>query len=457
MREVDRKRRASLFTIGCKLNKSDTAYLEALLVKAGYEIVPFGERADLTLINTCTVTATADFKSRQKVRQARKFNPEGIVIVTGCYAERDPGTISSQDCADLILDNHDKFKILHFLRDMRKGTPSRIPKQVELIDETESVMSEDSNDVVQHNDIVAHDVTPSYSFFTRAFIKIQDGCDEGCSYCVVPVVRGKSRSRPLDRIVTEVSRMCEKGFREIVLTGVNLGNYRDPESNEGLPDLVKTLLNSDTIPRLRLSSIEPLYFDRELVEIALGDTRLCPHFHIPLQSADPRILAAMRRGYTIKEYRGLIESIVSKIEDAAIGTDVIAGFPGEGRREFENTYAAVRDLPFSYIHVFPYSPRQETLASHFKERLDPLTLRKRATTLRDLGAEKHLQYRKKCIGRSLEVLFEREQENGDTRGVSWGISSNYVKICVPGRNYTNKLLRVQITGLTQNGLSGTVL
>ena len=423
--------RAAIFTVGCKLNQADSACLEALLAEAGYESVSFGEPADVTVVNTCTVTGTADFKSRQKIRQARKLSPDGVVVVTGCYAQRDPDAISALGCVDLLLDNRNKFEIVGFLKSLSgKGM----------------VIDAGSGG----GRTIHPDVIPSFSSHTRAFVKIQDGCDGVCSYCIVPMVRGGSASRPSGSVITEVRHLRERGFNEIVLTGVNIGNYRDPGSGAGISALVREILAMDILPRLRLSSIEPLYFDRELIDLVADEPGLCPHFHVPLQSGDGGILRMMRRGYSIEEFCELIEAIASRIEDVSIGTDVIVGFPGEGEREFEGTFHRVSDLPFSYLHVFPYSPREGTAATGMTGSPSPAVIHERADRLRDLGMEKNVRYRERFVGRTLDVLFE-----GGATGR--GLSANYIRITAPGKGLANRLLPVWIRALTPDGLEGALL
>jgi threonylcarbamoyladenosine tRNA methylthiotransferase MtaB len=449
-----RKRlRASCFTVGCKVNQSDTAYIEALLKQEGYEIVPFGEPVDVTVVNTCTVTSTADFKSRQKIRQARRCSPHGIVVATGCYVQRSRVTVSSLKCTDHILDNRNKFDIIRCLNSSRddaraSGRGLR----------TAYRWSAGGRDEVKGEEWpVNPDLLPTYTFHTRAFIKIQDGCSESCTYCIVPFVRGKSRSRYLVDILSDVEHIGQLGFREVVLTGVNLGAYSDPRSGAGLCSLVEKLLMSGGAPRVRLSSIEPPFFDEGLIELAANAPGLCHHFHLPLQSADPHILEKMGRRYTVEEYGKLAERIHANVKDVSLGTDVITGFPGEGDREFARTRQFLEAVPFSYVHVFPYSKREMTKAAGLDETVDDRVIRRRASILRELGKAKRRQFREKYIGQVLDVLFESPGGFNRRNDVWQGLSSNYIRVFASGEKLANRICAVRINAHVQDGLEGELL
>src|SRR5262249_35348522 len=367
-------------TLGCKLNQYDTAELQALLEARGFRTVSFEERAQLYVINTCTVTARADQSGRQTIRRAAARNPDALVVVTGCYAQTNPAAVAAIPGVDVVLGTRDR----HALPELLEGLRKRARPLVRVGD----VFDERSQPVVP-----LRQFAPGY---TRAFVKVQDGCQHRCSFCIVPFARGGSRSQPLPLVVEQIEALVAAGYGEIVLTGVDLGHYGwDLVPRLSLAALVRRLLDVPGLRRLRLSSILPAYFTPELVETIAGEPRICRHLHVPLQSGADRVLRAMRRPYSVALYRALVERLAGALPDLGLGTDVIPGFPGETASEFADTEALVEALPFTYLHVFSYSDRPGTEAARLSvPRVPPDEVRRRTTRLRRLGGAKGLAFRK---------------------------------------------------------------
>jgi threonylcarbamoyladenosine tRNA methylthiotransferase MtaB len=436
----------SVTTLGCKVNQFESEALIDALEHRGYSLVPFEEGADITIINTCTVTHRADFQSRQMVRRASQFNPNSLIIVTGCYTQVEPDIFLEMSGVKYLLGNGEKNQIPDFLPLMQKGEFPRV--QVGNIQE-EKHFSE----------------TPLHSFHrhTRAFLKIQDGCNADCSYCIVPHARGRARSLKPERVVENLKVLKEKGFKEVVLTGIHLGAYGlDFNPPFPLEKLLRELEKEETPDRIRLSSIEPGDFSPELISTLSLSNKICPHLHISIQSGDDEILKKMNRDYNHSFLSDLIQELHLRIPNLSIGADVIVGFPGETEEKFKHTYRLVESLPFSYLHVFPFSRRKGTHAFQFPQGVDEKEIKKRAERMRELGRQKRQAFYRQFLHQELSVLIEDRKEKGTGR---WkGFSRNYIPVLLANkhgaeehRDWVNQEWTIGVMELTEKGLIGKVL
>lgn len=409
----------SIATLGCKVNQFESEALMAALEEKGYSLFPFGSGTDVTIINTCTVTHRADFDSRQMVRRASRNNPDSLIIVTGCYPQVAPEVFTRMEGVHYLIGNREKDQIPDLLALLEKGGLPRI--QVGDIQEVKTFTE-----------------TPVYTFqrHTRAFLKIQDGCNERCSYCIVPHARGPSRSLSPERVVEYLRVLKGRGFKEVVLTGIHIGSYgRDLQPSFSLERLLQRIEIEDTPCRIRLSSIEPLDFSETLVSFLSRSTKVCPHLHIPVQSGDDEILKRMNRNYHRILLKDLIEELHRNIPEVSIGADVIVGFPGEVEESFENTYQWMETLPLSYLHVFPFSRRKGTPAAQLDQQVDAREIRKRAERMRELGRQKRRSFYGQFLHQTLKVLLEDRREKGSGR---WkGFSRNYIPVTLSEGNELN--------------------
>lgn len=425
-------------TLGCKVNQYETAYLLETLKKAGYVFVSFRESADVYIVHSCAVTAKAGFQTRQLLRRARRINPRALVVAAGCYAQLDSDRIAREQLATHILGNPGKFEIAKWL-----GQPGTF--------ESPCLATDGCSHACTDFEILP--VSRMHSGRTRAMLKIQDGCDSFCSYCVVPHVRGRSRSLSPEGALEQMHRLVDAGYEEIVLTGIHLGQWgRDLEPRSCLAELLEKFDASRHPGRVRLSSLEPMELDARLLDLVASCPWICPHLHIPLQSGDADILDRMGRPYTPDRYAELVGRIKALMPDAAIGADVLAGFPGETERQFENTREFLESLPVSYLHVFPFSPRPGTPAAKFSGRVQGDELKRRARALQELSARKKREFREQFIGKRLEVLIETRTDSG-----LWeGLSSNYINVLVPPGAEVRPGCRlpVQVAGFCGGDLEG---
>ncbi|MFA6456579.1 MAG: tRNA (N(6)-L-threonylcarbamoyladenosine(37)-C(2))-methylthiotransferase MtaB [Bacteroidota bacterium] len=401
--------KASFYTLGCKLNYAETASLERQFKARGFDIVPFSEQSDVCIINTCSVTERADREARQIVRRALRTSPEAFVAVVGCYAQLDPEVIASIDGVDMVLGASEKFRLFDFADSFDKFSSPKV--FVSLITSVS-------------------DFGPAYSGGvddrTRAFLKVQDGCDFNCSFCTIPLARGESRSQSIDACVTQTRELVTAGYKEIILTGVNVGDFGKNNGTTFLA-LLKELNCVDGIERIRVSSIEPNLLNDELVDFWLASEKICNHFHIPLQNGTDEILRKMRRRYTSEYYQNLIHTIRQKAPDAGIGVDVIVGFPGETEQLFEQNFAFIHELPVSYLHVFTYSERPNTPSVGFPGRVEPRIRYSHSDKLRILGQMKKSAFYQSQQGQVRPVLIEGTIEEN----MLSGYTDNYVRVRVP--------------------------
>ena len=408
----------ALHTLGCKLNFSETSTLGRMLEKEGFIRKEFEETADIYVINTCSVTENADKECRQLVRRVQKQNAEAVIVITGCYAQLKPEEIASIPGVDLVLGAAEKFNLANHLKDFTKGNSAKI-------------CSCDISEVYDFNS--SFSVTDR----TRTFLKVQDGCDYSCSFCTIPMARGKSRSNTIENVIRQANEIGSKGVNEIVLTGVNLGDF-GIINGERVTDFYTLCLELDqveTISRYRISSIEPNLLSPELIQLVSESNKFMPHFHIPLQSGSNAILGLMRRRYKRELYAERVSMIKTLIPDCAIGVDVIVGFPGEGEKEFRETLDFLHELDISYLHVFTYSERANTKALDIKP-IVPVHIRnERNKALRNLSYQKMQYFKASQVGKQRMVLFEQEERNGMIEGYT----DNYIRISTPFRpEWVNK-------------------
>ena len=394
----------SIQTYGCKLNQADSEALARGFAQAGYRLVDASEPADIRIINTCTVTHVADAKARRGLRSAHRENPSSRVIATGCYAQRAPQELAEIDGVDLVVGNSEK----HRLVDMILADRARRPV---------------SGAVGQDRPLL-----PAVEGFrrTRAMIKIQEGCNQVCAYCIVPKVRGRERSVPPEEMLGQVRERLREGYREVVLTGTQLGSYGFDLPDVTLRDLIELLLMETPVERLRVSSLQPQEITGELLDL-WDDPRLCPHFHVPLQSGSDSVLKRMRRRYDTAKYAEAVDRIRSTVPGAAITADLIVGFPGEGDRHFLESLQFARDMEFAEMHVFPYSVRKGTSAAYMGPMVDQLTKGSRMTQMLSMASGQAADFRRRSIGATRPVLWERAHVR-DGKTVYLGLTDNYLKV-----------------------------
>jgi threonylcarbamoyladenosine tRNA methylthiotransferase MtaB len=423
-----KKRKVAFHTLGCKLNFAETSTLARSFPEEKFERVPAASHADIYVINTCSVTETADRKCRQAIKKFIHQSPEALIAVVGCYAQLNPGKIASIPGVDLILGTNEKFGIADYISSIsKKGTPE--------------VHSCGFSEKDAFN--------PSFSAGdrTRSFMKVQDGCDYNCSYCTIPRARGKSRNQEISSLVEEAGKIAGREVREIVLTGVNIGDF-GKSTGESFASLMSELVKVNGIERFRISSIEPNLLTDELIQITASEPKIMPHFHIPLQSGTDRILGLMRRRYRRYDFRERVNAVKSEIPNAGIGADVIVGFPGETDEDFEETYRFLADLPLSYLHVFNFSERPGTEAQKMNGKV-PFSIReKRSRRLITLSEEKHLEFCRQNEGNISFVLFEHAKNAGMING----FTENYIKAEYPwSQTMAGKILKVKLGTISPSG------
>ena len=430
--------RIAFATVGCRLNQFETDALRGRAQVEGHEIVPFDVAADVYVINTCTITAEADADSRRLARQAVRRNPMALVTVTGCYAQAAPEAVAAIPGVDLVLGNKEKPVLLDHIRDATKHGAARV-----LVG-----YAGDSRTLDNYGPGVDSDRT-------RAFLKIQDGCNYGCSFCIVPEVRGGNRSQPPETILAEIGRLHAVGFPEVVLTGIHLGTYgRDLRPPTTLTELCSRISSLEEAPRIRLSSLDPHEVKPDLIRLLAESPRFCRHLHLPLQSGDERILRRMRRGHTAGQFRDLVKRLAAEIPGIAVSADVIVGFPGENAEAFQQTVDLLEGLPIAGLHVFSYSRRPGTDAAAYPDQVPRATKAERSRALRALAARKALIFRRRFLGETLPVVV-LDRDGPD--GLLEGLSDNYLRVWFPGgQGLRGKIVKVRAEELTGRGLLGSV-
>jgi len=425
-------KKVAFYTLGCKLNFSETSTIGRLFTDAGYSVVEFQDQADVYVINTCSVTDHADKKCRKVVKEALKYSPNAFVTIVGCYAQLKPQEISEIEGVDMVLGAAEKFRIVEYITDLTKN-----PK---------AVVHQQNIEKVNHNFIASYSIGDR----TRTFLKVQDGCDYPCTYCTIPLARGASRSDTIENVVHRARMIAESGVKEIVLTGVNLGDFgiRNGEREDKFFDLVKALDEVEGIERIRISSIEPNLLSNEIIEFVATSKRFVPHFHIPLQSGSDKILGLMRRRYRRDLYIERVAKIKEVMPHCCIGVDVIVGFPGETKEDFLDTYQFLNGLDISYLHVFTYSEREQTVAAEMKGVVPGSERNDRSKMLHILSDKKRRAFYESQIGSDSEVLFEADQK----AGYMHGFTKNYVKVRAKyDPLMVNELKAVKLIGITAEG------
>lgn len=400
--------RVAFHTLGCKVNTYESEALQKLFGAAHFKVVPFEQFSDVYVINTCTVTNKSDAKSRNMIRRAVKRNPEAVVAVIGCYSQIDPARVASMDGVDIIMGTHQRAKLLEHVQTVLKTR-----KQITDVHDLSMTRTFDELGVEQ------------FTSQTRAFIKIQDGCNQYCSFCIIPFARGHIKSRPLPVCVDEAKAMVEKGYQEIVLTGIHTGGYGQDLNDTSLYDLLDALRQIDGLKRIRISSIEINQLSDEIIDLIAHNKIFARHLHIPIQSGDDTILKAMRRRYDVKTFLKRLNVVKSRLQDIAITTDVIVGFPGETDEQFENTVNTLKAAAFSELHVFPYSKRGGTKAAAMTNHIDGITKQARVASLLALNEQLAINYRDKLRNKPLEVLYESCKD-----GLCTGHTSEYIRVAV---------------------------
>jgi threonylcarbamoyladenosine tRNA methylthiotransferase MtaB len=423
------------------VNQAESEAIAQNLLDSDWSVTTDCENAEVCLVNTCTVTQKASMQSRQAIRKAIRSNPSARIIVTGCYAQIAPQDIKNIDGVDYVVGLDQKKAISRMIRTIGDKQPeNEMPTPVDIDQEL-------------HFQIMPLATSAPR---TRPFLKIQDGCNAFCTYCIVPYARGRSRSMPLDNVLQSIKQLAHAGFHEVVLTGIHLGAYgHDLAPATSLADLMERIENKKPIARVRVSSIEPFELTEEIIQRVAASDIFCRHFHIPLQSGDDGILKKMGRPYSRQEFNGLINSIHRQMPDGAIGVDTLIGFPGESEAAFENTYGLMADLPVSYLHVFPFSSRPGTAADKLPNKLDPAVIKARCERIRELGHQKRLKFYRRFTGQSLPVLIETKR--AASSGLLKGISSNYLPVLIEGDDdLRNSIVEVKIEKLEGGRIFGVL-
>ncbi|MDE3000247.1 MAG: tRNA (N(6)-L-threonylcarbamoyladenosine(37)-C(2))-methylthiotransferase MtaB [Gemmatimonadota bacterium] len=425
----------SFYTLGCKLNTYDTEWYREQFRQEGYHEVAFGRQADVTVVNTCTVTGQGAAQSRQMLRRAHRVSPEGTVVAMGCYAQTDPDVLTEMPEVDLVVGTAEKTRLLDLINDTCSIGRSYVTRR--------------RTAEFQEMDIF------NFGGRARAFVKIQEGCNEFCSFCIIPFARGRSRSRSLRSCLDQVRRLVDAGYQEVVLAGVHIGDYGADLDGHGLLDLFEGIERIEGLRRFRVSSIEASYISDAMVDFFSSSSRFCRHLHIPLQSGDDGILTSMRRPYTRARYLSLIETLAERVPGIGLGADVMVGFPGETDGAFANTFDLVEKGPLAFLHVFPFSPRAGTFAARMGGEVDAAVKKRRGVLLRRLGERKTEAFNRRFEGRTMDVLFEdrREPETGYLQGVT----GNYIRVFAPGPDSAkNAVAPVRLTDVRPGRVIGSM-
>ena len=430
-------KRAAFITLGCKVNIAETEGMKLLFQQADYKIVDANEHADVYVINTCTVTGMGDKKSRQMIRRAHSLNPDAVIAVVGCFAQVSPEEISKIEGVNLVLGNNMKHRIVELVENTQKDEKKQYVNERKTLLEYEELPIE------------------TYEGHTRAFLKVQDGCDQFCSYCIIPYARGPVRSREINDVIKEAKSFALHGFKEIVLTGIHLTSYNDKKNNTGLSGLIRAIHGIEGIERIRLGSLEPMFLTPEFIEGIKDLPKLCPHFHISLQSGCAKTLERMNRKYSPDDYRQIVKLMREKIPDVTFTTDVMVGFPGETDEEFSQSYNFCEDMGFLWMHVFKYSPREGTAAAKFPDQIQPGIKEKRSKRLIKLASRMRNNVFEKYLGRQADIILEQEIEG--SLGDMEGLTSNYIPVAVKVENVNSgEIISVTLDSIESERMRGTV-
>lgn len=436
-------RKIAFYTLGCKVNQSDTASMEGIFRRAGYEVVDFASPADVYLINTCVVTNTGQRKSRQIINRAVRHNPLSLIVVTGCYPQTAPEEVRDIAGVDVIIGNQERARIVELVEQALEN------KQTEILDNVQKMTVD-----TKFEELGVGTETDK----TRAFLKIQEGCNQYCTYCIIPYARGPLRSRSLESIRSEVAKLVEAGYKEVVLIGIHLGCYGKELAKEGkhitLYDAVQAVLSVEGMCRVRLGSLESVEVEPRLLELMANEPRLCKHLHLPLQSGCDKILQAMHRPYDTARFTQLLQQIRAQVPDVAITTDIIVGFPGETEEDFATTLAFAEQCGFAKMHIFPYSKRKGTPAEKMPNQVDEAVKGERAARLAAVDEKLHQAMLKQMVGKTEEVLFEQPVDAVYMEG----LCGPYLRVVVPGTSeLANTIAQVKITGIVDDWLTGEIV
>lgn len=429
------QRRAAFATLGCKVNQYETESMEGLFKARGYELVPFSDEADVYVINTCSVTQLGEKKSRQLIRRAHRMNENAIVAVTGCYAQAEADTIRAMEGVGVVIGTRERGRIVDLVEEaMASG-------------KTQNAVTN-----IMEADVFEDIPLTEKPLRTRAFLKIQEGCTNFCTYCIIPYTRGPLRSRPIDSIREEAHRLAESGFDEIVLTGIHLGAYgRELAEDIDLADAAQAVLDAGHVKRLRIGSLESIEVSPKLLALLKEDGRICHHLHLPLQAGHDTVLKAMNRHYTASEFQDLLAHLLEEVPDLAISTDIIVGFPGETDEIFEQTLDYVRSLPLARIHVFPYSRRKGTPAASYPNQVPEQVKKERAHRMGELAEQLARDYHKTWVGQDVEILVERCID-----GRIEGLTPQYVRVYADGQAEEGTFVTIHAEKVIDEGLWGSV-
>ncbi|WP_077367978.1 tRNA (N(6)-L-threonylcarbamoyladenosine(37)-C(2))-methylthiotransferase MtaB [Anaerosalibacter sp. Marseille-P3206] len=431
-------KKVAFYTLGCKVNQYETEAMEELFEKSGYKVVGEDEVADVYVINTCTVTNLGDRKSRQFIRRAKKLNIDSIIAVVGCYSQVAPDEIEKMEDVDVIIGTGDKKDIVKYCEEAKEQK-----KRINIV--------KDFRELKVFEELKIEEIKSR----TRAYMKIQEGCNQFCSYCIIPYARGPIRSRDFENIIDEAKRLSKAGFKEIILTGIHVASYGKDLKDIGLLDVIEGINKVEGIERIRLSSMEPTLIDENFMKTVSSMPKFCDHFHLSLQSGSDTILKKMNRKYTTKEYSEIVDLIRKYMPNAGITTDIIVGFPGEGESEFDETLDFVNKIRFSRIHVFKYSPRKGTPASKFKDQVHGSIKNERSEKLIKVGEKLMEDFNQQLLGKTLEVLFEEESKENPE--YIEGYTTNYVRIKTLGdEKLKGNIFPVKMTKLDGENLIGKI-
>ncbi|MGI6622355.1 MAG: tRNA (N(6)-L-threonylcarbamoyladenosine(37)-C(2))-methylthiotransferase MtaB [Acetivibrionales bacterium] len=435
---MEENKTVALITLGCKVNIAETEGMKLLFQKAGYRIVPEDQFADVYVVNTCTVTSMGDKKSRQMLRRVHSLNPSAIVAAVGCFAQVSPEEAAKVEGVSLVLGNNMKHRIVELVENIRNKERSQYVFERKLLSEYEELPVE------------------TYDGHTRAFLKVQDGCDQFCSYCIIPYARGPIRSRDIKEVIKEAKSFALNGFKEVVLTGIHLTSYYDERNGKGLAELIKEIHEVEGIKRIRLGSLEPMFLTSDFIGEIKKLPKLCPHFHLSLQSGCTETLKRMNRKYAPEEYRNIVSLIREKIPDVTFTTDVMVGFPGETEEEFEKSYAFCREIGFLWMHVFKYSPRKGTPAYKFQDQIDSKTKEARSKRMIELAKQMRHKAFESFIGRKTDVLLEKPVEGSS--GDMEGLTPNYIPVKVKIRSQkTGEIINIRLVSCEGEYMRGDLL
>lgn len=430
--------KVAFHTLGCKVNQHDSAIMAALFQDAGYEVVDFNDLADVYVVNTCTVTHLSDRKSRQMIRHSARENPAATIVVCGCYAQTAKAELEALDEVDLIIGTNERHKVVEAVETFRQ-------------DHVKTAYMADDEELFYYEDLPHERV----SGMTRAYVKIQEGCDQFCAYCAIPYARGPLRSRSEQDTIDEINMLVERGYKEVILTGIHIGAYGRGVKDEtcDLTGLCRRILDETAIERLRIGSLEGIEVTDALIEMIANDERMAKHLHLPLQSGCDKTLSAMRRPYDTEQFREMMRRIRSKVPNIAITTDLMVGFPGETDEDFKESLVFCNDIAFSAMHIFKYSMRSGTPAATMPDQIDPQIKERRAKQMADVAQKNKLDYERRFVGQTLRILVEEQTKDG-----LWtGHSSNYLLVTFPGENIrSGDFVDVKITSAERNRLLGEI-